>query len=636
MRGSKKQKALSTSTNKIKNFITILVLISVISFLLPINSQIAHAKDKTWNDWLLELGEILGQWGFQEHPADLYVFAEKVTGVDRRDIAGAAGKKFAGALAAPIVAVLMLIEWVCNEFVGLAAQFLEFMLRPDLYNFAREPLILQGWKVIRDICNLLFLLLLLFIAFCTILRIEKYHAKKTLLTLIIIALLINFSKPIAVFIFDGSQLMMNYFLKANDNYHTTITGLSKIAGIVYNQSHSVGSLLIGSKSNISIGVEIFFHIIFLFIFGVALMTLGIYLLIRVVAMWIIIVVSPIAFFATIIPDFKNISSGWWNALFKYSYVGPAIAFFLWLSTGLAESFFVRLASTTTQGKIISMYNFISYMIVVVFLYASIIMAQKFSIMFAGTVTGYAGKAMKGTGKWLGKGTYKAPRWAARTAGITGGIAAGIGASRFGKYLTKEGRKAAQEERETKWAERMGVKGAYDKYRLKKMAELSKKWKDEGALDDKDRLKEISQTGSPIERMTAANELAKAKWLDNAEEYTKLRDSFKGTSLEPIFTRLVKKNSPHILYEHDVAGNIRTPEAAFLEYYGSKSLKDILKETPASTLERRELDSLMERIRERWNQLDVGSQHKIAEDIPSDMFALLRRRGFILTSKEKES
>jgi len=100
--------------------------------------------------------------------------------------------------------------------------------------------------------------------------------------------------------------------------------------------------------------------------------------------------------------------------------------------------------------------------------------------------------------------------------------------------------------------------------------------------------------------------------------------------------LVKKNSPHILYEHDVAGNIRTPEAAFLEYYGSKSLKDILKETPASTLERRELDSLMERIRERWNQLDVGSQHKIAEDIPSDMFALLRRRGFILTSKEKES
>lgn len=115
-------------------------------------------------------------------------------------------------LLAVIIGVLAIIVYFCKDFVSLGAQVLDLTLSPNLYNFANSQMVVQGWTVVRDVCNLFFLLLLLFIAMCTILQIEKYHAKKTLLMLIIMALLINFSKPIAVFIFDGSQLLMNFFL----------------------------------------------------------------------------------------------------------------------------------------------------------------------------------------------------------------------------------------------------------------------------------------------------------------------------------------------------------------------------------------------------------------------------------------
>ena len=111
-----------------------------------------------------------------------------------------------------ITTVLAALKALCGLFLIICNYFLNAMLSPNLYNFTSEPIITTGWVAVRDVCNLFFLLILLFIAFCTILQIEKYHAKKILLTFILMALLVNFSKPIAIFIFDGSQLLMNFFL----------------------------------------------------------------------------------------------------------------------------------------------------------------------------------------------------------------------------------------------------------------------------------------------------------------------------------------------------------------------------------------------------------------------------------------
>ncbi|MCX5726838.1 MAG: type IV secretion system protein, partial [Candidatus Saganbacteria bacterium] len=178
---------------------------------------------------------------------------------------------------------------------------------------------------------------------------EKYHAKKTLLTLIIMALLINFSKPIAIFIFDGSQLLMNYFIGNTDNFTVTITNLSRISDIVSGGLPTWwdrwGNTLIWGWGGIDDGKMVLMQItviIFTFMYAVALFVMAIYLFIRLVALWIIIIVSPFAFLLAVVPDFKKYSDEWWSALFKYCYVGPILAFFLYLSTKLAESKFLEL------------------------------------------------------------------------------------------------------------------------------------------------------------------------------------------------------------------------------------------------------------------------------------------------------
>ncbi|MDI6778096.1 MAG: hypothetical protein QMD77_02795 [Patescibacteria group bacterium] len=288
--------------------------------------------------------------------------------------------------------ISVLVIWGLVEgFLALAKAFVDYMIspNPDLYNL-NSSFIQAGWKMIRDVCNLFFLLALLFIAFCTILQIEKYNAKKNLLTLILMALLINFSKPIAVFIFDGSQLLMQWFLKGTGEAGNITNTLGVYAGI--------GSVLKSAVTHSSIlsgGADLLFGIIFLFIFDVALFCLGLFLLIRIVAVWILVIVSPVAFFAMILPDFKKLATQWWDALFRYCYVGPAIAFFLWLASRMRS-----IQSQLTSGSLADAHPmqqmpiFIPYMITIVFLFAALMMANQFGIHFSQAITKGANRFMK--------------------------------------------------------------------------------------------------------------------------------------------------------------------------------------------------------------------------------------------------
>lgn len=313
--------------------------------------------------------------------------------------AGAAAGSFSGAIGVAVILGLVV------GGVALADKFVSYMLNPDpvLYNL-NNSFINIGWRMIRDLCNLFFLLVLLFIAFCTILQIEKYNAKKNLLTLILMALLINFSKPIAIFIFDGSQLLMQWLLvdaNRNGQLPTTLFTFSKIAEVLKDNVWNAGL-------SWDLPVTFLFSIIFIFIFFVVYFCLGLFLLIRIVAIWLLVIVSPVAFFAMILPDFRKLANQWWDALFRYCYVGPAIAFFLWLADKLrtlqgqivGKNMVIADASSSLQNMPV----FIPYMITIVFLFAALMMANQFGIQFSQAITKSAEKFMAGTAlygaKWL--------------------------------------------------------------------------------------------------------------------------------------------------------------------------------------------------------------------------------------------
>jgi hypothetical protein len=351
-----------------------------------------------------------------------------------------------------MLGVLGIISYFLKLFIDLSAHFLDAMLKPDIYNFAQEKMVVNGWIVVRDVCNLFFLLILLFIAICTILKIEKYHAKKTLLMLIIMALLINFSKPIAIFIFDGSQLLMNFFLKADSSPSSTIANFSHISDLIYKNNPGWGEWMF-SNNSVNLAVRALFNTVFLFVLFVVMIAFALFLLIRIVAIWILVILAPLAFLSAVVPGLEGFSSTWWNALFKYSYVGPVMAFFIWLSTQLFQSTFIE--KIPDGSTIFTMKYFISYMVTVIFLYASLVISQKFGTAFAGAIVGNANNVLKwGAGMTKGGGMWGAGARVTGAADMYKGVKGGIAKQPGWRMLTKKGREAKSKENQQKWEEKV--------------------------------------------------------------------------------------------------------------------------------------------------------------------------------------
>ncbi|MEK6901501.1 MAG: hypothetical protein AABX37_04105, partial [Nanoarchaeota archaeon] len=80
----------------------------------------------------------------------------------------------------------------------------------------QQEFVKTGWPIVRDIANIFFVFILLWIALATIFDVETYSAKKLLPTFIISALLINFSLPIGTFVIGTANSLGNvYWSKVN-------------------------------------------------------------------------------------------------------------------------------------------------------------------------------------------------------------------------------------------------------------------------------------------------------------------------------------------------------------------------------------------------------------------------------------
>ncbi|MFA5994410.1 MAG: hypothetical protein WC823_05625 [Parcubacteria group bacterium] len=196
--------------------------------------------------------------------------------------------------------------------------------------------IYQTWTTVRDLCNIGFILILLFSAFATVFQYSKYNYKNILMWLVIMALLVNFSYPIALFIIDVSNSLMYTILGAQFG---SATGGSLVVSSSDGSPFSAIQHYIDASDGHSETKVLLFMIIFVFILALTILALGLILFIRTIALAIIIILSPIGFVGTII----NKDGGWWGHLFKYAMAGPIIALVLLISIRL-------MAATAAQPK----------------------------------------------------------------------------------------------------------------------------------------------------------------------------------------------------------------------------------------------------------------------------------------------
>ena len=268
-------------------------------------------------------------------------------------------------------------------------------------NPATNPIINIGWTLTRDLTNMLFILGLVYIGLATALRIGGFQTKKVFPVLLAVALLINFTPTICGVVVDISNLIMNFFLEG-------LTGGDAIGKIFREQLATFGGLFTQAPTLASVGKTIaltFFAItaaivFFLFTF---------LFLARHVAIWLLVIISPFAFFAAIFPKSKRFFSIWWKQFLAWSFVGATGAFFLYLGQHIlfaADTKEIDMGSVGS-GIFSGMLNsLLPYTVPIIFLYAGYLLALKSGAMGADKVVGVAESVR---GKMVGLGWQKAGR-----------------------------------------------------------------------------------------------------------------------------------------------------------------------------------------------------------------------------------
>ncbi len=221
--------------------------------------------------------------------------------------------------------------FVAGLFIRLTMWALQFFIDLAAYNgYIDAPSVVVGWFMIRDVANMFFIVGLLVIAIGTILGREQYEWKKSLVKLVLAAIFINFSRLILGLAIDASHIVMITFLNA-------IQGAAGGNIIQMLQLDKILALS-GNDSLVQRGdlrEDVFAAAVAGFIFAlVSFLTVAAYtalMLVRMLVLWMLIILSPLAFVLQAIPQTEGYAKEFWDEFTKYIIVGPLMVFFLWLA-----------------------------------------------------------------------------------------------------------------------------------------------------------------------------------------------------------------------------------------------------------------------------------------------------------------
>ena len=259
------------------------------------------------------------------------------------------------ALASLIVAcfsgtILRLIVGLATLIIQLGITILSWVLSPDFITYsytdpARNPIIRVGWTLMRDLTNMSFVIILIFIALGTALRIAQYQAQKTLPLLIIIALLVNFTPVIVGVVVDASNIVMNFFVEKASGFD--IMGQQFGA-----QSASLLGFLRGcfdASSVMALVLQSVVIFVFAFLALVIFLCFAVLFAMRYLAIWILVIISPVAFACYILPSTRKYFTGWWSQLWNWSIIGITAAFFIYLANHLLVHY-AEIINTAPAGS----------------------------------------------------------------------------------------------------------------------------------------------------------------------------------------------------------------------------------------------------------------------------------------------
>lgn len=230
-------------------------------------------------------------------------------------------------------AIVTIIAFVAETFLFFAGQLLLILIDALIFvaqynEFITAPAIANGWIIVRDIANMAVVVVLLVLAFGTMVGSSKYNIKnRALVQLLLMAVIINFSRTICGILIDASQVVMLTF----------VAGFKEAAGGNFVEALQLNKLMAlkasGDIASSSIAISMILAVVMTVIsIGVVIIMLSV-LVFRIITLWLLVVMSPLAFLLRAVPG--GAAGGyygqWWSMFTGQLVVGPLLAFFLWLS-----------------------------------------------------------------------------------------------------------------------------------------------------------------------------------------------------------------------------------------------------------------------------------------------------------------
>ncbi len=304
----------------------------------------------------------------------------------------------------PFAFFYLLLGYMSILFSGFAGIVLNWVIGPNFTtlsytNPAGNPIIRAGLEITQGFVNMLLVLILVYIAIATILRLAGHETKKLLVTFVVVALLVNFAPVICGLVVDASNIIMNFFISELAGLDVFTTNMGRI-------SESFISMFSWDQFNSAerswarlfsvIGVTAFN-----FFLGFALLIFAALFVFRRIMIWILVILSPLAFACYILPRTREYFNKWWKQFLSWSFIGVTAGFFLYLGFRLVliapeiitppETEF----GTTFDGML-------PYYVPIAFLFIGLIIGLQTSAMGASTVINLAKRGQK----WAGGKTWR--------------------------------------------------------------------------------------------------------------------------------------------------------------------------------------------------------------------------------------
>jgi hypothetical protein len=264
---------------------------------------------------------------------------------------GSSGGFCAGFLAGSICGAfsdLLMIPMILTSWVlWLGGVLLNWVLNYTVTNLTANISSISGialaWSTIRDLFNILFIFILLYVAIGTIIGMDRVNWKKTLTGVVIAVIFINFSMFFTEVIIDASNVVTLGFYNQIVPSASVANGLSNSImqplglNTFYNPLQGSDLLDKLGKSLSKVAIVSLGSSAFMAVTAFVFLAVAIMFIVRFVTFVFLLILSPIMVMGSVLPRLGAQSSKWWKQLTGQAIFAPLFMIMIWVVLTIVNS-----------------------------------------------------------------------------------------------------------------------------------------------------------------------------------------------------------------------------------------------------------------------------------------------------------